>query len=214
MELPTFSNVILPNTEMKGAWADYFKNDHPITLELGCGKGEYTLALARLYPERNFIGIDYQSERLWVGAKAALAEQLPNVAWLRIRTEAIDNHFASGEVGEIWITFPDPYPRKKQAKHRLTSPAFLAVYKQILVPAGMVHVKTDDEQLFRYTRETVQASGGKVEEEIVDVHGQRAPSRRSVGTPRSHIGAIQTTFEKRHIAAGKKILYLSFSFDK
>lgn len=194
-ELPTFPNVILSSAEITGKR----------TLELGCGKGEYTLGLARMHPERNFVGIDYQSERLWVGAKRALEEKLPNAAFLRIRIEDIEQHFAPGEVEEIWITFPDPYPRPKQAKHRLTAPAFLEYYQKILLPGGIIHLKTDDEGLFQYTKETIGAAGAKVQMEIADLWAQKNLDS---------VLQIQTTYEKRHVAAGRKIYYLRFLFDK
>ena len=159
-ENETFANVIQPNREeviagnfpLKGVWArDFFKNNHPIVLELGCGRGEYTVNLAKEYPDKNFIGVDIKGARFWRGAKTALEEQIPNAAFLRTQIELIDHLFAQGEVSEIWITFPDPQIKYKRTKHRLTNQDFLAKYKHILSPEGLIHLKTDSEYLHGYT---------------------------------------------------------------
>ncbi|HCV79888.1 MAG TPA: tRNA (guanosine(46)-N7)-methyltransferase TrmB, partial [Zunongwangia profunda] len=153
-ENETFSNVIQPTREMlteadfqyKGKWnADFFKNDQPIILELGCGKGEYSVGLAQAFPEKNFIGIDIKGARFWRGAKTALEEGLDNVGFLRTQIELIDYAFAENEVSEIWITFPDPQIKYKRTKHRLTNTGFLQKYKKILKPDGVVNLKTDSE---------------------------------------------------------------------
>src|SRR5574341_2560269 len=159
-ELSTFSNTFQNPAGMKGNWNKlYFKNDHPIILELACGKGEYTLELAKRFSGRNFIGVDLKGARLWRGAKTALEQNLTNVAFLRIPIEKITEYFAQNDVEEIWITFPDPFPRKGKAKKRLTSPRFLNLYRQILRPWGLVHLKTDDLNLFEYTREILKGEG-------------------------------------------------------
>jgi tRNA (guanine-N7-)-methyltransferase len=143
-EIDTFSNVFQLDAgkPLKGVWAgEFFKNNHPVVLELACGKGEYTVNLAQLFPDKNFIGIDYKGNRIWRGAKTALEENVPNVAFLRIQIENIVDYFAPGEVDEIWITFPDPQPQLGREKKRLTSPRFLDMYKQFLKPGGYINLK-------------------------------------------------------------------------
>ena len=153
----TFKNVIQPTRDdifngfhLKGSWNTFFKNKNPIILELGCGKGEYSTALARKYPDKNFIGIDIKGARFWKGAKSALEEKLKNIAFLRIQIELIDFCFAANEVSEIWITFPDPQIKYKRTKHRLINKSFLKKYQSILSSAGVVHLKTDSEFLHGY----------------------------------------------------------------
>ena len=142
---------------MKGSWGkEFFKNDNPIVLELGCGKGEYAVGLAKKYPEKNFIGIDIKGARMWTGAKASVEEGLENVAFLRTNIELIHHFFAAGEVAEIWITFPDP--QMKKVTKRLTSTRFMELYLQILKPQGIVHLKCDSNFLFTYTTEMVKAN--------------------------------------------------------
>src|SRR5688572_2280832 len=138
-ELKSFSNVLQSPRDMPGKWKDFFGNDRLVTLELACGKGEYTLGLAELYPGRNFIGIDLKGNRIWVGARKAIKQQLTNVAFLRIQIDHISNYFSTGEVAEIWITFPDPQLRSSKAKKRLTHPKFLRLYQHILIPGGVIH---------------------------------------------------------------------------
>jgi tRNA (guanine-N7-)-methyltransferase len=143
--------------DLKGKWAaDYFRNDHPITLELACGRGEYTLALARTCPERNFIGVDIKGARIWKGARIALEEGLTNAAFLRTRIEQLNYFFEAGEVHEIWITFPDPFPRKSKANRRLTAPNFLEVYRRVLAKDGLVHLKTDADSLYEFSLDTLR----------------------------------------------------------
>lgn len=142
---------------MKGKWHDeFFKNENPIVLELGCGRGEYTVQLAELFPSKNFIGVDWKGARLWRGAKTVQEQQMRNVAFLRIQISNIEYFFASGEVSEIWITFPDPQPQKTRERKRLTSQVFLNKYKNILKPDGLIHLKTDDEGFYNFTLETLQ----------------------------------------------------------
>ena len=138
--------------ERRGSWArDHFGNDNPVVLELACGRGEYTLDLARQYPDRNFIGVDIKGARIWRGAKTALAEGLDNAAFLRTRIEVIDAFFAAGEVAEIWITFPDPFLKKGKENRRLTAPRFLRLYQKMLAPRGLAHLKTDSRELYEFT---------------------------------------------------------------
>jgi len=201
-ELATFPNVFQNPAGMKGHWNKlYFKNDHLITLELACGKGEYTLELAKRFPYQNFIGIDIKGARLWRGAKTALEQNLNNVAFLRIPIEKITEYFAQNEIEEIWITFPDPFPRKGKAKKRLTSPRFLNLYRQILRPGGLVHLKTDDMNLFDYTLETLNQERLAVVEVVDSLYNGRIYDE---------ILTIMTTYERKHLQAGRTIRYLRF----
>jgi tRNA (guanine-N7-)-methyltransferase len=162
-ELETFEHVIQHPFEkddfdhpLKGKWAtEFFGNNKPITLELGCGKGEYTVALAQKHPERNYLGIDIKGSRIWRGAKTAFEENMQNVGFIRTQIDRITNFFNEGEVDEIWVTFPDPQPQKTRTRKRLTSPPFLDRYRQILKPGGIVHLKTDSAFLFAYTEEVI-----------------------------------------------------------
>jgi len=154
-------NVIEPSKpvyqKIKGKWnTEYFQNDRPITLELACGRGEYTVGLARLFPERNFVGVDIKGERIWKGSTIALQEGLTNACFLRTQILLIENFFDPAEVNEIWLTFPDPRPRKRDIKRRLTSQRFMEMYKRILQKGGYLRLKTDNTQLFEYTLEQAQ----------------------------------------------------------
>ncbi|RMD91677.1 MAG: tRNA (guanosine(46)-N7)-methyltransferase TrmB, partial [Calditrichaeota bacterium] len=169
-ELETFSNVFQNFTplqpaltscgrkvDFKGRWSeDYFANSQPLVLELACGKGDYSVNLARQYPEKNFIGVDVKGNRLWTGAKNAMDEELSNVAFVRTRIEQLDLFFGPNEVSEIWITFPDPFPRKSRALKRLTSPRFLNIYRKVCKPGAQIHLKTDAVNLFDYTLEVLE----------------------------------------------------------
>ena len=217
-DLKTFSNVLEPEEARLGFetqfnWQKVFGNDNPITLELACGKGDYTLALAKLFPKRNFIGIDIKGARLWKGAKNALSEKLPNVAFLRIQIENLEKYFIPlplferhaerrCRITEIWLTFPDPFPRKKQIKKRLTSPRFLAMYKKILQPGSMLHLKTDDLNLLNYSVETALAEGWKIKEVINNIYALPKPGS---------LLAIKTFYERQHLNAGKQIHYLKIT---
>ena len=155
--------------DMKGRWnIDFFKNDNPIVLELGCGKGEYAVGLARKYPNKNFIGIDIKGARMWTGAKASLQEGLSNVAFLRTSIELIDHFFAPGEVSEIWITFPDP--QMKKVRKRLTSTRFMELYRRLLRPDGLIHLKSDSPFLYTYTCEMVKANHYPVRVQTIEMH--------------------------------------------
>ncbi|MEK7067462.1 MAG: tRNA (guanine(46)-N(7))-methyltransferase TrmB [Patescibacteria group bacterium] len=260
-ELKTFPNVIEPADKKPINWQKLFGNNHPITLELACGKGEYALALARLFPKRNFIGIDIKGARLWRGAKTALAENLTNVAFLRIQIEDLEQYFNCDEnsitarclppprrrglgvvgydsspqntffteptlreppniVKEIWLTFPDPFPRQRQMNKRLTSPRFLAMYKNILSPGGAIHLKTDDLNLFNYSIETAIAEGWKIKEVINNIYEMPTLSFRPIRLGRSEpesrnkldeILNIKTFYENQHLRGGKQIHYVCFS---
>ena len=205
----SFENVIQPSRqeilegfELKGAWNSIFSNSNPIVLELGCGKGEYTLALAERYPEKNFIGIDIKGARLWRGAKTALENKLPNVRFLRTHIELIDLIFDSAEVSEIWITFPDPQIKYKRTKHRLTNIQFLDRYKKILGGEGLVHLKTDSEFLHGYTLGLLHGLGKEIVYSNNDVY-------RQSGSP-SVVTEVQTFYESQYLEVGKPITYISF----
>jgi len=167
-ENETFKNVFQPTREeltkevyaLKGNWnSTFFKNDNPIVLELGCGKGEYSVALAQKFPNKNFIGVDIKGARFWRGAKTALEENIPNVAFLRTQIELVDHAFAENEVDEIWITFPDPQIKYRRTKHRMTNSVFLNRYKKILKPDGFVNLKTDSEFMHGYTLGLLHGAG-------------------------------------------------------
>ncbi|MGB0789985.1 MAG: tRNA (guanosine(46)-N7)-methyltransferase TrmB [Flavobacteriaceae bacterium] len=205
----SFENVIQPSRqeilegfEFKGRWNTIFSNPNPIVLELGCGKGEYTLALAERYPEKNFIGIDIKGARLWRGAKTALENKLPNVRFLRMNIELIDAVFDESEVSEIWITFPDPQIKYKRTKHRLTNIHFLDRYKKILDGDGLVHLKTDSEFLHGYTLGLLQGLDKEIVYSNNDVY-------RQSGSP-AVVTEVQTFYESQYLEMGKPITYLSF----
>ncbi len=186
--------------DLKGGWnKDFFKNENPIVLELGCGKGEYTVGLAKLFPEKNFVGIDIKGARMWTGAKQALDENLTNAAFLRTHIELIDHFFASGEVAEIWLTFPDPQMRK--VSKRLTSTRFMKLYRKILIPEGIVHLKTDSQFLYTYTCEMVKLNSYSVLAETDDLYHSHVADE---------ILSIQTFYEKQWIERGLNIKYLKF----
>lgn len=173
----------------------------PIIFELGCGKGDYTLGLSKLFPEKFFVGMDVKGERIWVGASKVQERQEQNVAFVRGRIERILESFPENFVDEIWITFPDPFPRDKQAKHRLTSPVFLDRYKKIVKPGAVLHLKTDDQALFEYTLESVEACAGRVKRAIANIYQEEVVE---------DILRIQTDFEQKHLHKGRKIYYISF----
>lgn len=206
----SFKNVIQPERgvilsgdfPMRNRWKEFFKNSNPIVLELGCGKGEYTLALSEQNPGKNYIGVDIKGARIWSGAKTALEEQRPNVCFLRAQIELIDLLFGPGEVSEIWITFPDPQIKYKRTKHRMTNLKFLEKYKTILAPDGIVHLKTDSEFMHGYTLGILHASEIPVVYSNHDIY-------KNGGAPAEVLGT-QTYYEKRFLEQGKPITYLSF----
>lgn len=206
-EISTFGNVLQLDAGkvFKGNWSSgHFKNSNPLVLELACGKGEYTVNLAKLYPGINFIGIDYKGNRIWRGAKTALEESIPNVAFLRIQIENILDYFEQGEISEIWITFPDPQPQISREKKRLTSPGFLQKYRVILKPDGVVHLKTDNDGLHVYTLEKVEEAGLKLYKRTEDLYHSELLNE---------VLSIKTYYEKKYLAGDKNINYLSFSFE-
>jgi len=210
-ENDTFSNVIQPSREeivtnkfpYKGKWnSDFFKNDAPIVLELGCGKGEYSVALAQKFPNKNFIGIDIKGARFWRGAKTAIEDGIKNVAFIRSQIELIEGMFAENEVSEIWITFPDPQIKYKRTKHRMTNAAFLARYKKILNETGTVHLKTDSEFMHGYTLGLLHGAGHEVLYANHDVY-------KNEGSP-AEVTEIQTFYESQYLEVNKPITYIHF----
>jgi len=191
--------------DLRGQWAKlHFGNDLPIVVELACGRGEYSLALARRFPGKNFIGVDIKGARIWKGATVADREGIANVAFLRTRIEQLSYFFSPGEISEIWITFPDPFPERDKINRRLTSPRFLDMYRALLVPGGLIHLKTDDAGLFHYSRETVAGvPGGHIQVEEEDIY-------RLEQLPMEAL-EIKTYYEALHLVAGKTIKYLRFS---
>lgn len=208
-ENETFSNVLQPNREeitsgftLKGKWRSHFKNDKPIVLELGCGKGEYTVELAKGFPDKNFIGIDIKGARFWRGAKTAIDEGLPNVAFLRTQIELVDQVFGTNEVAEIWITFPDPQIKYKRTKHRLTNIEFLKRYRSILEPKGTVNLKTDSEFMHGYTLGLLHGLGLEVLYANHDIY-------KNEGSPQEVL-EIQTFYENQYLEKGKPITFIRF----
>jgi tRNA (guanine-N7-)-methyltransferase len=210
-ENETFKNVIQPTREeltdgdffLKGKWnSDFFKNNNPIVLELGCGKGEYTVGLAQAYPEKNFIGIDIKGARFWRGAKTALEEQLDNAGFLRMQIELITHAFAKAEVDEIWITFPDPQIKFQRTKHRMTNTTFLKKYKEVLKPEGVINLKTDSEFMHGYTLGLLHGEGHEILHANHNVYKNEYSPKEVV--------QIQTFYEKQYLKEGKPITYIKF----
>jgi tRNA (guanine-N7-)-methyltransferase len=209
-ELNELENIIQPKPDdfinddfkYKNNWTEkIFGNKNPITLELGCGKGEYTVGLAEKYPERNFIGVDIKGERLWKGCKAAIEKKIKNVFFIRTQIEQIEKFFGRNEISEIWITFPDPQPNKPRIKKRLTSPQFLDRYKKFLIPEGLVHLKTDNTGFFDYTIEIIKEENHELVYSTFDLYNSDSPD---------DILSIKTYYEQKFTEKGCKICYLKF----
>jgi len=208
-ENETFPNVIQPTREEvvtnfshKGKWHSFFKNDNPIIVELGCGKGEYTVALAQKNPDKNYIGIDIKGARFWRGAKTAVEENIPNVAFVRTQIELVDFIFAENEISEIWITFPDPQIKYKRTKHRMTNTNFLKKYHKILKSDGLINLKTDSEFMHGYTLGLLHGEGHEVLYANHDVYNNE-------GAPKE-VTDIQTFYENQYLAVNKAITYIKF----
>jgi tRNA (guanine-N7-)-methyltransferase len=199
--------------DLRGRWGEsFFGNGRPIVLELGCGRGEYTVGLAKLFPEKNFIGIDIKGARMWSGAKESLTQKLVNVAFLRTHIELIDHFFAHGEVSEIWLTFPDP--QMKKVNKRLTSTRFMSLYRRILAPDGLIHLKTDSPFLYAYTRAMIAANRYPLLCDIPSLHHHSAPPLPSSTLPTSPdlspALSLRTFYEEQWITRGLTIKYLLF----
>lgn len=201
-----FDKYILENQTMElyGEWqAEYFKNTNPIIIEIGCGRGEYTIGLAEKYPQKNFIGIDFKSNRMWTGAKQAVEKKLENVAFVRTKVEFLDKVFAPNEVNEIWITFPDPNEQKSREKKRLTHLRFLEHYKKFLVPDGIIHLKTDNDKFFQYTLEVLKNSDLQTELVSFDLYNES-------DVVFSEVKSIKTYYEQLFHEKGHSIKYCKF----
>ena len=200
---PTREEVVSNNFQYKGKWnSDFFKNQNPIIIELGCGKGEYSVGLAGHNPNKNFVGIDIKGARFWRGAKTAVDEGMHNVAFIRTQIELVNHIFADGEVDEIWITFPDPQIKYKRTKHRMTNTEFLKMYKKILKPTGVVNLKTDSEFMHGYTLGLLHGEGHEVEYANHNVY-------KNEGAPKE-VTSIQTFYEKQYLEINKAITYIRF----
>lgn len=209
-ENETFPNVIQPEFDevfhkdywLKNKWAaEFWKNTNPLVLELGCGKGEYTVSLAERFPEKNYIGIDIKGARFWRGAKSALEKGLPNVAFVRTRIEFIDSFFGANEVDEIWITFPDPQLAERRAKKRLTSPRFLNMYLGMLKPGANVNLKTDSKELYDYTKSLLEFNKQEILIATDDLYNSPYCDETL---------SIKTQYESFYLAQGKPITYIQF----
>jgi tRNA (guanine-N7-)-methyltransferase len=210
-ENKTFPNFFQPDFEairngfrLKGRWnRDFFGNDKPIILELGCGKGEYCVGLATKYPDRNFIGIDRKGARMWRGAKTSQEKEMMNIAFLRIRIEQLAYCFADNEISEIWITFPDPQPKKRKFRKRLTSLRFLTMYHKLLLHGGLLHLKTDNNDFYKFTLEEIDQIGAEIIMKTTNLYHSELDG---------DMKEIQTYYEKRFLEKGCKINYLCCRF--
>lgn len=200
--IKTFSNVLEYPEDMKGNWGNFFLNTNPVLLELACGRGEYTIGLAKLFTQQNFIGIDVKGNRMYIGAKKCLAENIANAGFLRTQIEKLTDYFSAAEVDEIWITFPDPQLRVSKAKKRLTHPRFLRLYQQILKPGGSIHLKTDSPDLYLFTKRVAQLYGLTIVDDYDNVYGEAFIKEEL---------KIKTHYESLDIAESKKIHYLKFT---
>ena len=209
-EIKTFDNVLQPNVThdidhpIKGKWHDKFNNKQPITLELGCGRGEYTVGLAQKFPKKNFIGIDIKGARLWRGAKTAKENNLNNVKFLRTKVDFINHFFSKNEVNEIWLTFSDPQPKKP--RKRLTSPLFIERYQNILSKDGIIHLKTDSDLLYEYTIEQIKENNYSTIDNISDIYNDFDCLDKEI----QNVLGIKTFYEEKWLEEGKKIKYVSF----
>jgi len=202
--IKSFPNVLQYPEGMAGRWNAFFKNAHKLTLELACGKGEYTVGLAQLYPQRNFLGVDLKGNRIYVGAKKCLQDNIANAAFLRTQIDKINTYFAPGEVEEIWLTFPDPQLRKSKAGKRLTHPRFLRLYQQFLAPGGLIHLKTDSPVLYNFTRMVIELCKLPLLEDSDDIHAGPVKPELS----------IRTHYEGLDIAQSRRVHYLCFALPR
>jgi len=199
--IKTFPNVLEYPENMQGKWALQFNNEHNIVLELACGRGEYTVGLAKLFADSNFIGVDIKGNRMYAGAKKCLDEKIANAAFLRTQIGMLPNYFSSGEVSEIWITFPDPQLRTSRARRRLTHPGFLRCYQQILKPGGFIHLKTDSPDLYGFTKKVIELYGLYCVEDFDNAYEQT----------NREVLKIKTHYESLDIAGSNRVFYLKFS---
>jgi len=204
-ELKEFPNVLeSESVSPEDDWIrGHFGNDHPLILELGCGRGEYTLALARHYQNRNVLGVDRKGARLWKGARKALDQNIHNAVFLRIKIEDLFERLGGAQFEEIWIPFPDPLPKRRQAKHRLISPSFLDSYRAVLRQGGRIHLKTDDDGLIQYLFKLLEDYPVIIHQCENDLHAHE---------PLDPLMSVRTTYESRHLEEGRTIKYVCFSF--
>ena len=200
--IKTFSNVLEYPAAMKGKWNNFFKNKNPVILELACGRGEYTIGMAKLFSQQNFLGVDVKGNRMYIGAKKSLAENIANAGFLRTQIEKLTEYFAAGEIAEIWITFPDPQLRISKAKKRLTHPRFLRLYQEILKPGGFIHLKTDSPDLYSFTKTVAELYDLIIVEDSDNVYAEPGVKEEL---------KIKTHYESLDIAQSKKIHYLKFT---
>lgn len=203
-EIASFPHVLQYPENTAGQWKEYFRNDQPITLELACGKGEYSIGLASLYPQRNFIGVDVKGNRIWVGAKQALQFELKNVFFLRTQIGMIDSYFTKNEISEIWLPFPDPQLRISKAAKRLTHPIFLRKYQQFLKSDGYIHLKTDSPVLYQFTKLVIELYQLELLEDSANIYKD---------LPQNQELQIKTHYESLDIAKSKTVHYLSFKIN-
>lgn len=212
-EFSSYDNVFEPTIEetfnkdyaLKGKWnIDFFKNNKPLIIELGCGKGEYTIGLAQKYPDKNFIGVDIKGARMWKGAKQSQELKMNNVAFVRTRIEFIDSIFSENEVDEIWITFPDPQLKKRRAKKRLTSSIFLNNYKKFITSDGIIHLKTDNDLLYLYTLDIIHKNNLTILESTNNLYQNSSTNE---------ILSIKTFYENQYLEKGKNINYIKFKLN-
>jgi len=201
-EIATFNNVFENPKDTAGNWSEYFQNQHPIILELACGKGEYSVGLASMHTHQNFIGIDIKGNRIWVGAKKAIEQGLHNVAFIRSQIGLIENYFDQQEISEIWLPFPDPQLRAAKCKRRLTHPAFLRKYKQLLKPGGYIHLKTDSPVLYNFTKRVIDLYGLELFHDSTDITEDVKQIPELL---------IKTHYESLDIAKSNRIHYLKFA---
>ena len=199
-DIKNFANVLEYPENMQGEWKNFFKNSNPLVLELACGRGEYTAGLSKLYPQKNFIGVDIKGNRIYIGAKKCLDEKLTNAGFLRTQIAMLPQYFAAGEVSDIWITFPDPQLRTSKAKKRLTHPQFLRLYQQVLQADGHLHLKTDSPKLYRFTKRVIELYKLVLVEDCADVYA---------GNPTAAL-QIKTHYEALDIAKSNTVYYLKF----
>lgn len=185
----------------KGKWRELAGDKSRLVMELACGKGDFSLGYARLNPDSSVVGVDIKGARLWSGARRAIEQQLHRVCFLRTYIEQLERYVAPGELDEIWITFPDPFPKRRQEKKRLTSPRFLPIYRRLLAPGGLVHFKTDSPLLWRYTLETLPVEGASILHRVDDLYNEKDTDP---------VWTIQTPFERQHLRDGKRIRYVQF----
>ena len=200
---PAFNEIFKSDFKLKGKWnSEFFKNDNPIVIELGCGKGEYSVGLAEKFPDKNFIGIDIKGARIWRGSKTALEKKLTNVTFIRTEIELTKSFFNNDEISEIWLPFPDPHVKRRRTKKRLTSSRFLNLYKQFLKPNGIIHLKTDNTVLYEYTLKIINKNNLDIIKSTNDLYNSEFAD---------DILSIKTFYEQQFLDEGKNIYYIQFN---